>query len=172
MNYNNTYFNIEKVKKAWLAWHNQVRQKMWLKPYSYNLILSKSAKAWSNTMANRNIVSHKRHPNDSYYDYPKINIWMKAHGVVCENIHRATFSESIGYYYTKCIKTDCTASLLAWAKDIFNFYMAEKWKKWDPHYRAIVYPTFTQLWFGITIKNMWNGWWKYYFTTHYCTKLK
>jgi uncharacterized protein YkwD len=67
--YDNPKFDVEKVKKAWLSWHNQVRKQMGLKPYSYSLILEKSAKAWSETMANKNEVNHKRQPSDSYYDY-------------------------------------------------------------------------------------------------------
>ena len=172
VNYSYTKFNVEKVKKAWLKWHNDVRKKLGLAPYIYDIRLDKTAKLWAETMMKKQEISHKRHKWDSYYDYWKIADWFRQNGVVCKNIHRATFSESIAYYTAYCNKQDCTDALLEWAKKAFNFYMSEKNKNWKPHYRWIVHPLFKYIWFGIAIKKTWNNSYKFYYTTHYCTDFK
>jgi len=169
--YWNFYFDEKKVRQTWLNLHNAERKKMWLKAYVYNSKLDNTAKDRSETMKFKKIVDHRRHKWDSYYDYWKIAKWFEQRWVVCQNISRATFSESIGYYTTKCDKSDCTDSVIKWLENTFNFYMSEKWKKWRPHYNGIVHKLFTQIWFGIAIENRWNGWYRYYFTTHYCTKI-
>ena len=170
VNYSYPKFDIEKVKKAWLDWHNNVRKQMWLHPYIYDERLDKTAKLWSETMMKNNNISHKRHIWDSYYDYWKIADWFKQNGVVCKNIHRATFSESIAYYGGYCNNQDCTDALLKWAKSAFTFYMNEKDKKWRPHYNGIVHKLFKYMWFGVAIKKIWKDKYKFYYTTHYCTE--
>jgi len=169
--YNNYIFDIGKVKKTWINWHNQVRNTLKLPNYVENPKLDKTAQLWSKTMEKRNQMNHKRHLNDSYYDYWKIASWMKQNGVICKNIHRATFSESIAYRTFSCYKKDCTDELVKTMRKSFDFYMNEKWKKWDPHYRWIVHPLFKQIWFGISIKKIWNNSFKYFLTTHYCTQV-
>lgn len=169
--YDNNIFNFKKVKQTWINWHNEVRNSLKLPNYVENPKLDETAHIRSKTMKLKNKTNHKRHPNDSYYDYWKIADWMKSHGVVCKNIHRATFSESIAYRTFYCHKQDCTYDLINAMRKSFDFYMSEKWKKWAPHYRWIVHPLFRQIWVGIELKKIWKNSWKYFLTTHYCTKL-
>ena len=76
----------------------------------------------------RGYIDHKvDSPSDSYYDYWKKAAWMEENGVVCENISRATFSESIAYNNYYCADTSkCTDAIKKAVKRTYDFYMSEK----------------------------------------------
>jgi hypothetical protein len=72
------------------------------------------------------------------------------------------FSESLWRWYYSCKKSDCTDTLIAAIKKTFAFFMSEKWRRYQPHYKAIVSKEFTSLWLGISIVGK-----KYYLVSHY-----
>ncbi|MDR0771662.1 MAG: hypothetical protein LBF15_00930 [Candidatus Peribacteria bacterium] len=92
---------------------------------------------------------HKRDLTDSYYDYNKIASWMKDRGVVCKNIDRATFSESVAWtsYYCPLSESDCTARFIDSLRVSFDRYMGERDRNENsrPHYNAIVSNYFGEL---------------------------
>jgi predicted KAP-like P-loop ATPase len=68
---------------------------------------------------------------------------MEDNGVVCKNISRATFSESIAWNNYYCKDTSkCTSEIKKAVKRSFDFYMSEKGTNYDPHYRAIAHKLF------------------------------
>lgn len=163
--------NIDKVKTAWLDWQDQERRKIWLPDYTYNELLNKSAWDWSKTAKQRGKIDHKRNKKDRYYDFKKIGNWLKWEWVVCKNVSKKTFSESIGYGVFTCKDWECSDELTEALKGTFKLYMSEKWKKSTPHYGAIVNKYFTLIWTGIEVDKTWKNRYKYYITTHYCTEL-
>lgn len=170
----NTYslenIDINRVKATWLSWYNWVRTSLWRKPYTYSPILEKVAFEWSKTAKERWSMSHKRNSWDAYYDYNKINSWFKNRWVVCKNIHWATHSENIGYWVFSCKDWECSDELIEWIKTTFNFYMSEKNKASQTHYRSIIDPYFTKIWLWIDVQKMSNWKYKYYLTVDHCTQ--
>jgi uncharacterized protein YkwD len=167
-------YDIEKIRKTWISWHNKERKKLWLKPYIENNKLNKSAEAWSIINKNSKKIDHKRNPWDSYYDYKKITKWMKNQGIVCKNIYRSTYSESIWRAWITCKDWECSDEIIKWIKWTFDYFMNEKWISWIAwaHYRAIVHPRFELIWFWIAVEKIWKNSYRIYHTTHYCTSLQ
>lgn len=172
----NTYelenIDIWIVKDNWLMWNNGVRNKLWLENYSYNSLLEKSAFKRSEQAKEKWNISHKRNIWDSYYDYNKINNWFKENWIDCENISRITHSESIWWWIYNCSDWECSDELSESIRETFDFYMSEKWKANNAHYRALTQKYFTNIWLWISVKNMQNNSYKYFLTVHYCTNLK
>lgn len=163
--------DMNKVREAWLWFYNSVRKDMWRTLYSYDTKLNDTAEEWSDSSMSRWLVSHKRDTNDSYYNYNKINSWFKNRWVVCKNVNRITHSENIWRWYYKCTDSnDCTDKLITWIKEVFDMYMAEKYKTSQTHYQSIINKEFNKIWLWISIKNLWNKY-EFYITTHYCTEL-
>ena len=165
------HIDTKKILEIWLNWQNTVRWELKLTPYSYDSLLNNSALTWSQLSAKKSYIDHKRTLWDTYYNYKKIESWMKWEGVVCKNISRKTFSESIGYGSFSCNDEDCTDELISWIKSTFNFFMSEKGKKHSPHYNAIVSPYFSTIGTGIELVKTGKNTYKYYLTSHYCTEL-
>ena len=164
--------DIEQVKATWISWINKERDLLWVPLYAYDSSLEKTALAWSEFWKSKWLLDHKVSSEDSYYDYTKKAQWMKVHWVVCKNLYRVTFSESIGWGSFSCSDTDCTQELTNAIEKSFKFYMAEKWKTYKPHYEAISGKLFTLMWLGIALEKTSSSNYKYYLTNHYCTKLQ
>lgn len=164
--------DIEQVKNSWISWINEERNSLWVPLYTYDYALEKTALLWSQLAKQKWLIDHKVSPWDSYYDYYKKASWMKEHGVVCKNLYRVTFSESIGWWVFSCSDTDCTQELTDAIEGSFDFYMNEKWKEYKPHYEAIAGKLFTIMWLGIELEKTSNTRYKYYLTNHYCTQLQ
>ena len=161
----------DEVREYWRGLLNQERTLLGLDDYTYDRNLDNTAKIWSDLAVERGYIDHKvDSPGDSYYDYPKKEAWMKNNGVVCENVSRATFSESIAYNNYYCSDTSkCTDEIKKAVKRTYDFYMSEKGTDYDPHYRAIAHPLFETMWLGLSTVDLWNGGYKMYLTNHYCT---
>jgi hypothetical protein len=158
------------VRQYWIDLINGERNILWLTPYTYDSSLDTTAKIWSDMAVSRWYIDHKINTWDSYYDYWKKVKWMKNNGVVCKNISRITFSESIAWQTYSCPSwADCTNALKKAVKRSFDFFMSEKGKDYDPHYRGIAQPLFETMWLGLSVKDLWNNKSKMYLTNHYCT---
>jgi hypothetical protein len=118
-------------------------------------------------------MSHKRDPNDVYYDYYKITSRFADRLVVCKNINRITNTENIWRWYYDCSDSnDCTEKLISWTKEVFDFYMTEKGKSNQVHYESVVKKEFNKIWLWISIKKSGDNSYEFYITTHYCTELE
>lgn len=171
-NFSEFKIDITKVRTSWLWYFNNVRKSMWRNPYSYDTMLNDTAEEWSDTSLTRWYISHKRDPNDSYYNYNKITSRFKDRWVVCKNINRITHSENIGRWYYSCSDgSDCTDKLIWGIKQVFDMYMAEKWKSSHAHYDSIVMTQFSKIWVWIAIKKSSGSNYEFYITTHYCTEI-
>lgn len=173
--YENEKINIQSLKTTWLNWQNEVRKKLLLPAFSYNSKLDITAFEWSYISRSKTTMDHKRSPGDSYYDYDKITTWFSNRWVTCRNVNGATYSESIGWWNFYCTDGDCTNEMQDVMKDIFDMYMAEKWKRYpaDAHYRAIVHNSFKYIWLWLATKKSTEkaNYYTLYVTTHYCTDL-
>jgi hypothetical protein len=172
--------DLTKVRQVWLDWQNEVRQELWLEKYVFNKKLEETASDWANTLYSRwdldvNSI-HKRDLNDTYYNYNKIASWLKDGGVVCKNVDRWTFSESVAWtsYYCPASESDCTDEFEAWLKKSFDRYMSEKDRTEDsrPHYNAIVSDGFKEIWVDFAIKEVKPDYFEVFVTTHYCTEVE
>lgn len=166
-------YNIDsqKVLQTWLDWQNGVRNDLGLESYTYNSALNNSALKWSQISKQKGTIDHKRNPWDAYYDYWKISKWMNSEGATCKKVSGKTFSESIGYGFFTCSDGECSDELIDAIHGTFKFFMSEKGKKYDPHYRAIVSHYFSTMGTGIEVTKTGKNTYKYYLTTHYCTEL-
>jgi predicted amino acid-binding ACT domain protein len=165
------HIDSQQVLQTWMDWQNTVRTDLGLDIYENNSLLNNSALKWSQISKERGYIDHKRHTWDGYYNYKKIESWMKWELVICKNIARKTFSESIWYGSFRCDDGECTDELINGMKSTFTFFMSEKRKKYDPHYRAIISPYFGTIGTGIELTKTGKNTYKYYLTTHYCTEL-
>lgn len=163
--------DIWRVKDAWLSWYNWVRNNLWLGNYSYNSTLESTALDWSKTSKARWDITHKRSSWDAYYDYNKITSWFADRWVVCKNVNRITHTENIWRGTYSCNDGECTDELIKWIRSTFDFFLAEKGKSYDAHYRSIVQPYFKKIWLWIELEELRSWYFKYYLTVHFCTEL-
>lgn len=140
--------DFDKVRNAWLGWHNDLRASQGLEPYTYHSDLEKSAKTWADYLASIKQWTHKRSANDGYYNYQAIKSWFAGLDIIfpSETGGRSAFSESIGYRSYRCSSNDCTQALIDATKKTFNGFVAEG--KNGPHYKALVMPHFKQMGIG------------------------
>ncbi len=163
-------YDEKKVRTYWIWLLNWVRTNRGLSPYSYDSSLDITSQIWSNMAYKRWYIDHKVTPWDSYYNYNKKVSWMDQNGVICKNVHRATFSESIAWGSFYCSSNDCSDKITKVMDDTFKFYMDEEWTANDPHFRAIVHKYFETMGLGLSVKDEWNNKFKLYLTNHYCTQ--
>lgn len=170
-NYKYSDYNIDfgKIKQKWLDLNNNLRRDLWKSEYTYHTKLEETAQEWSETSKQRWEITHKRDKKDSYYNYNKIWKWFKNRGVVCENVKRITFSESIWYGNYSCSWDDCTAKLENGIEKVFNMYLKEKNKKYKPHYKALVSDQFKTIGLWLSITELKKNSYKFFLTVHYCT---
>lgn len=156
-----------KVEQTWLQWNNELREGLKLPGYTIDPRLSDTAQEWSENAVENQTIDHKRKPTDGYYNYGGIEKRFLQHGVKFKNINRATFSESLGYGYFSCKKTDCTDDLIKAMKTTRNFYIAEQ-SVFGIHYKALVHPYFQTMGLGIAIDPLLK---RYYLTLHYASQV-
>lgn len=170
-------FNINKtlVNNYWVDLHNNARNSNWLNNYSYDTRLENTAIEWSYNNYNKWKMDHKRDSNDSWYDYNKIENWFQERGVTCSVKWWTTSSESIAKYWYYCTDWECSNELNTSLKVIFDIYMNEKTLSYpaNTHYKAIVSPNITKMWFWISVyKSDLPDYYEYYIATHYCTEFQ
>lgn len=172
-NFTDFKIDMTRVRESWLWYFNSIRKDIGRNLYSFDTRLNDTAQEWSDTSLAKWIMSHKRDSWDSYYNYNKITSRFKDRLVVCKNVNRITNSENIGRWYYKCSDSnDCTDKLIAWTKEVFDFYMAEKGKSNQVHYESVIMKQFSKIWLWISIKKSGNNSYEFYITTHYCTELE
>lgn len=176
---NNHYlkYNVNKniIDRYWLNLHNNVRKKRQLSTYSYDQRLNNTAIEWSYNNYDKKTMDHKRDNSDGWYDYSKIEDWFQDRWVHCKVKWRTTTSESIWKYGFYCTDWECSEELKDSLKEIFDIYMAEETLNYpaNAHYKAIISPNISKIWFGITFyKADLPNYYEYYMTTHYCTEFK
>lgn len=158
--------NIDTVKQERVKRHNQERKKYGLDWYILNQDFNISAKTRSDKLSNawktRNL--HQRSTKDWYYSYWNIKSWFQNLWVGFEDTSGTLFTESIGRWYYKCNKTDCTQDLIKSIKSTFKFFISEKGRSWKPHYNSIVSSKFSNMWVWISIDKKNN---RYFLVSHY-----
>lgn len=162
------WVDMNRVRSTWLDWYNTTRKSLSLGGYSYDSRLDATAADWNRVFAAGKWENHhRRNPWDSYYDFPVIDAWFGARGINPKVINRAKNTENVGYGYYSCTASDCTDELIASIRSTYNFYMSEKGKSYDAHYRSIVQPYFTKIGLDIIVV---PGERRYYMTIHYITE--
>lgn len=159
-----TNINIEKVKTTRLQRHNQERQSLKLKEYIYDTKLESTAIQRANYLRSINGTTHKRTSADRYYNYDTIINRFSSLGVNFNQGGGTLFSESIGRWIYSCTKADCTDDLIKAIKSTFKFFMSEKGKASQPHYKGIINKQFTKIGLGIAYNAASK---KYFLVTHY-----
>jgi uncharacterized protein YkwD len=172
--YSNSSIIIDesKVRGNWIGWYNNYRQSLWLHNYSYDAKLDVTSLDWSKLAKTRWEISHRRDAGDSYYDYTKIEWWLKDRWVSCKNVSRATYTENIWWGTFSCHDGDCTDELTNGIKKTYDFFLSEKDDDYQPHYKAIVHPYFKKIGLGIVVNETKKDYYNYYLTTHFCTELQ
>ena len=163
--------NLDIVKNNWLDWNNGLRNDLWLNPYSTSSTLENSAQVWSEQSKTLWDITHKRNPGDWYYNYNAITSWFANNWVVCENVSRITHTENIWWGTYSCRDGDCSEELSIATRSTFDYFLSEKWKTYDAHYRSLTQPLFTKIWLGVAVDEISENYYKYYLTIHYCTEL-
>jgi hypothetical protein len=159
--------DMDRIKRTWLGWYNDVRGNLGLAPLSYDEQLTRTAFLWSQKAAQDGAITHKRTGQTAYYDYARMTDWFQGYDVTFANIDRITFTENIGWGVFKCPQNaDCTDAFTEAVRGTFNFYMSEKGKEYKPHYASIVNPHFRKLGLGIVTRGN-----TYYLTAHYGTDI-
>ena len=156
------------VRSSWLWWYNATRESLWLSAYEYDSRLDITASDWNQVFAKAKWLNHHtRNPGDKYYDFPVIDRWFIDRWVNPPIVNRAKHTENVWYGYYFCNKSDCTESLISSIRSTYDFFMREKGKAYDAHYRSIVQPNFTKI--GLSILVVSNEQ-RYYLTVHYITE--
>lgn len=163
-----SWVDMNRVRSTWIGWYNSVRSDLGLGAYVFDARLDVTAHSWNIEFAKGKWQNHhRRNPGDSYYDFPVIDAWFIARGINPKVIDRAKHTENVGYGYYSCSDSDCTDELISSIRGTFNFFMSEKWKAYDAHYRSIVQPYFTKIGMDIIVVPSEK---RYYITIHYITE--
>jgi hypothetical protein len=159
---------MSRVRSAWIGWYNSTRTSLWLTPYIYDSRLDSTAHDWNIVFAwGKWQNHHRRSPSDAYYDFPKIDNWFAQRWVDPDIVSGAKHTENVGYGYYNCNSGDCTDELIDAIRSTYNFYMSERGKSYDVHYRSIVQPNFSKIGLDIIVMPSEK---RYYLTVHYITK--
>ncbi len=164
------WVDMDRVRATWNSWYTSVRSNLGLGAYTFDPRLDTTAADWNTAFtAGHWLNHHRRSPTDSYYNYSIITDWFKNRGVVGKLIWWATTTENVWYGYYRCTSSDCTDTLISSIRSTFDFFMSEKWKAYDAHYRSIVQPNFTKIGLAISLVPSEN---RYYMTIHYITEFE
>lgn len=162
-------FDVDKIQQTRLQWTNEERSSVWVSQYTIDDTLIQTATQRSEYSKWKNNITHERKKGDGYYNYKSVEKWFANRDVYFQNIKKATFSESIWYGYVSCPRNgDCTDALIQATRSTWKFFMSEKYKKSQPHYKAIVHKNFSIMWVWVVIDPATK---KYYLTVHYGTKV-
>ncbi len=160
--------DMSRIRSAWFGWYNGYRSSLNLGDYGYDSRLDSTAHDWNISFsAGKWQNHHRRNSTDSYYDFPVIDNWFLARGINPKVINRSKHTENVGYGYYNCSSNDCTDKLITSIRSTFDFFMSEKGKPYDAHYRSIINPHFTKMGFDIIVVPS-EG--RYYITVHYITE--
>lgn len=162
------YYNMDTVIGNWMKWTNEERRKNDIWDIKINSRLTDTAFEWANYSKSKWSISHKRVGQKSFYDYKKMTNRFTSRWLKFLKIGGSTFSESIWWNTYSCNKKDCTEDLSKAVYKTFALYLKEKWKKYSPHYSAIINKNFNQIWVGIVVDEAKH---KYYLVVHYATKV-
>ena len=162
------WVDISQVCGAWFGWYNEYRASLGLESYSHDSRLDSTAHDWNIVFAEgKGQNHHTRNLWDGYYNFSVIDRWFIDRGIEPKVINRSKHTENVGYGYYSCSADDCSDELIASIRSTWNFFMSEKWKSYDAHYRSIINPYFTKMWMDIIIIPSEK---RYYITIHYITE--
>lgn len=160
--------DMNRVRSTWLDWYNSVRQSQGLGLYSYDVRLNSTAYDWNIEFAQGKWQNHHtRNPWDGYYNFSVIDRWFMTRWVDPLVINRTKHTENVGYGYYSCKSSDCTNNLIQSIRSTFDFFMSEKWKKYDIHYQSIIQPYFSKIWLSVIVVPSEQ---RYYLVVHYITE--
>ncbi len=163
-----SWVDMGRVRSSWVDWYNEVRWGLRLPNYTYDARLDATAHDWNIVFAEwRWQNHHRRSPNHSYYDFGVIDAWFAARGINPPVYNRSKHTENVGYGSYSCSSGDCTDSLIRSIRSTFDFFMREKGRSYDAHYRSIVNPYFTKIGLDIIVIPSER---RYYLTVHYITE--
>lgn len=160
--------DMNRVRATYLSWYNSTRASLSLGMLSFDSRLDTTAHDWNIEFAKgRGENHHRRNPGNSYYDFAVIDAWFLARGINPKVINRAKHTENVGYGYYYCSDSDCTDELIASIRTTYDFFMSEKGKSYDAHYRTIIQPYFTKIGMDIIVVPSEK---RYYMTIHHITE--
>jgi hypothetical protein len=160
--------DMSRVRSTWLGWYNDTRWSLGIGSYSYDTRLDSTAYDWNQIfMSGKWLNHHRRNIWDSYYSFATIDRWFITRGINPIVISRAKHTENVGYGYYSCSLSDCTDAMIRSIRTTFDFFMSEKGKAYDAHYRSIIQPNFSKI--GLSIIVVPNER-RYYLTVHYITE--
>lgn len=161
------WVDMTKVYSSWFSWYNSYRTSLWLSSYNHNTTLDSTSSDWNKVFANGKWLNHHtRNTGDGYYNFSKIDAWFRERWVNPTPISWAKHTENVWYGYYSCNQGDCSDELIESIRSTFDFFMSEKGKSYDAHYRSIINPYFTQMWLDIIVVPSEK---RYYITIHYAT---
>lgn len=166
----NTITNVDmsRVRSTWIGWYNATRSSLNLESYMYDARLDSTAHDWNRIFsAGKWLNHHTRTPGDGYYNFIKIDEWFIERGIDPPVVNRSKHTENVGYGYYNCNQSDCTDELIASIRSTYDFFMSEKGKSYDAHYRSIVNPVFSKIGLDIIVVPSEK---RYYLTVHYITE--
>lgn len=162
------HVDMIKVRATWMSWYNEYRTSLGLGSYGYDTRLDSTSHDWNIEFTRGKWENHhRRNPWDSYYDFPVIDAWFSSRGIDPKVINRSKHTENVWYWYYNCNRQDCTDDLIASIRTTWNFFLSEKGKSYDAHYRTIINPYFTKI--GMDIITV-PGEKRYYLTSHFITE--
>ena len=160
--------DMSRVRSTWLGWYNDTRWSLGIGSYRYDTRLDSTAYDWNQVFTSgKGQNHHRRNLWDSYYSFSTIDRWFLTRGINPIVINRAKHTENVGYGSYSCSSSDCTDVLIRSIRSTFDFFMSEKGKAYDAHYRSIIQPNFSKIWLSVIVV---PGERRYYLTVHYITE--
>ncbi len=159
--------DISRVGEQWFDWYNDYRASLWLANYTHDSRLDATAHDWNIVFSQSKWQNHHtRNTGDGYYNFNVIDRWFTARGIDPKVMDWSKHTENVWYGYYSCSQSECTDELISSIRSTFDFFMSEKGKSYDAHYRSIINPYFTKMGFDIIVIPNER---RYYITIHYVT---
>lgn len=148
--------NTTKVRDAWLGWTNDTRKALSLNPFVLQEGLNYSSSLWAKNNDSRDTSTHSRETGTT-------SDWFKEIGLTFKFLGGSVYAENVGVADYSCAATDCTDSVIAAAKTIFDGYMAQKGTTSSKDYDKLVIADLKELGLGLSIDAEHN---KLYLVSH------
>lgn len=158
--------DMEEVRHAWFQWVNDVRAQQGLSAYLQEQHLNQTALLWSQQAAAKGSISHQRPGQTAYYDYARMEQWFADQELSFRLVGQSAFAENIGWGTYSCTTGDCTQTLIHAVRTTFDFFVAERNKASQAHWKSLVNPSYALMGIGIATS---SG--KYFLTVHYATEM-
>ena len=155
--------DFQKVRNAWLEWHNDKRSEYDVDPLVLHEVLNYSSNTWSKYNQSIGQMTHQR------TDGMTTSEWFADLGIGFQLLQGYVFAENVAVGDYSCDETDCTDEMIAALDQIYDAFIAQEGAESASHFNNIIESDFKQLGLGLAIDESAN---QVYATVHFAQAIE